>query len=60
MKENYNRYQDVVFLNRKIYRTRFNRKFLLFQGVDNEGRTTVFGVALAKDESVNDYKYALE
>lgn len=52
-------YQDTVFLNRKIYKTRFNRKFLLFQGVDNEGKTCVFGVAVAKEEAVGDYKYAL-
>ena len=60
MKNNYAKYQDVVFINRKIYRTRFNRKFLLFQGVDNESKTCVFGVAVQKDEHVNDYKYALD
>ena len=60
MKEAYLRYQDVIFLNRKIYRTRFNRKFLLFQGIDNEGRTTVYGVSVAKEEGVADYKYALD
>jgi hypothetical protein len=46
MKNNYAKYQDVIFLNRKIYRTRFNRKFLLFQGVDHESKTCVFGVAV--------------
>lgn len=52
MNANYCKYQDVVFINRKIYKTRFNRKFLLFQGIDFEGKTCVFGVAVAKDEHV--------
>jgi hypothetical protein len=60
MYKNYAMYQDVVFINRKIYKTRFNRKFILFQGVDNEGKTTVFGVSVAKDEQICDYKYAID
>lgn len=60
MFQNYCKYQDVVFLNKKIYKTRFNRKFLLFQGVDGEGKTTVFGVAVSKEENQQDYRYAIE
>lgn len=60
MRDNYAKFQDVVFINRKLIKTRFNRKFVLFQGVDNEGKTCIFGVAVNKEENVIDYKYALE
>lgn len=50
MYNNYCKYQDVVFINRRIYKTRFNRKFLIFQGVDNEAKTCVYGVSIAKEE----------
>ena len=53
-------YQDVVFINRRIYKTRFNRKFLIFQGVDFEGKTCVYGVAISKEENIIDYKFALD
>ena len=60
MKKNYVKYHDMVFLNRKIYKTRFNRKFLMFQGVDGSACTCVFGVAVSKDEEVQDFVFALE
>ena len=60
MLTNYSKYQDVVFINRRIYKTRFNRKFLIFQGIDHEAKTCVYGVSIAKEEQVADYKYAIE
>lgn len=60
MYDDYKRYQDVVFFNRRINKTRFGKRLVILCGVDSEGKTVVFGVAISKDEKEEDYKYALE
>ena len=49
MRAEYERYQDFVFINKRLQKTRFRRDILLFCGVNAEGKTVVFGVALLKD-----------
>ena len=50
MKENYELYNDFIFINRRIVKTRFMRNLVLVCGVNNEGKTIVFGVALIKED----------
>lgn len=47
-------------MNRRLVKTRFNRNLVLFCGVNNEGHTIVFAVALIKDDTQESYKFALE
>lgn len=60
MKKSYRLYHDVVFINRKLIRTRFGRSVILFCGVDNKGRTLVFGVALVKEDTTDCFRFAVD
>jgi len=57
---NFQNYPDVVFLNRKLMKTRFRRNLLLFCGVNASGKTIIQGVALLKEENLLNLKFAVE
>lgn len=61
MAKSYAIYRDIVWVNRRMQRTRFSgRNLVMFCGVDSEGRTIVFGVSLLKDDSQDSYKFAID
>ena len=60
MKINYNLYNDFIFINRRIVKTRFMRNLVLICGVNNEGKTIVFGVALIKEAVQDSYKFVID
>jgi|LauGreDrversion4_2_1035121.scaffolds.fasta_scaffold1530508_1 hypothetical protein len=60
MRKAYKLYHDIVFINRKLIRTRFGRSLLLFCGVDNKGKTLVFGVALVKEDTTDCFRFAVD
>ena len=60
MSNQYQIYNEFVFINRRLIKTRFNRNLVLFCGVNNEGKTIVFGVSLIKDDNQDSYKFAID
>lgn len=58
MLENYKMYRDILFVNRRLAKTRFKRNLVLFCGVNSEGKTVVYGVALLKEDSQESYQFA--
>jgi hypothetical protein len=59
MRENYDKYKDFVFINRRLTKTRFKRNLLLFCGANHDGKTVIYGVALLKDDNTDDYNFAI-
>ncbi|CDW80528.1 protein far1-related sequence 5-like [Stylonychia lemnae] len=60
MKQNYEFYQDFVFINKRLCKTRFKRNIILFSGVNFEGKTLIFGVALIKEDDIESYQFAVQ
>lgn len=50
MRMTYLRYRDFVFINKRLIKTRFKRNLLIFCGVNFDGKTVVYGVALLKED----------
>ncbi len=51
MRENYLCYRDVIFVNRRLIKTRFSRSLLMFCAVNNNGKSVLCGFAmLAKED----------
>ncbi len=48
-------YKDIVFINRRLTKTRFKRNLIMFCGVSSEGKTVVYGVTLLKEDNFEDY-----
>ena len=55
MRDNFNLYKDFVFINRRLAKTRFKRNLVLFCGVNSDGKTVLYGVALLKEDSPENY-----
>jgi len=49
-----------VFINTRLIRTRFRRNLVLFCGVDHQGKTVIFAVALLKDEKIQSFSFCLQ
>ena len=60
MKADYHRYPDIVFLNKRLSKTRFRRNIVLFCGINSEGKTVVFGVAFLKEDTQFTYAFAIK
>ena len=60
MKAEYQRYQDFVFLNKRLIKTRFRRNIIIFCGINAEGKTVVFALALLREESHQSYCFAIK
>lgn len=52
-------YRDFVFINRRLAKTRFKRNLVLFCGVNFDGRTIIYGVSLIKDDTQENYQFAI-
>ena len=59
MLRQYVMYNEFVFIHRRMSKTLFCRNLLLICGVNNEGRTIVFGVALIKEDVQEGFKFAV-
>ena len=59
MHEHYLTYRDIVFINKRFTKTRFNKIMLLFCGVNSQGKTVIFGVCFIAREDEDCYEYAL-
>jgi hypothetical protein len=51
MNAEFARYPEIVFINRRLIKTRFRRNLVLFCGINSEGKTIIVGVAFLKEES---------
>ena len=60
MIQNYLNYRDIVFINRRLTRTRFGRTLLLICGVNNQGRNILFGVCLLTKEDEDGLTFFME
>jgi hypothetical protein len=60
MRLDYQCFKEVVFVNKRLTKTRFKRLLLIFCGLNSEGKTVVFGVALIHEESKKDLDFAIK
>jgi hypothetical protein len=58
MKENYLTYRDIVFINKRFTKNRFNKTLLLFCGINSEGKSIVLGLAFLHKEDDENFEYA--
>jgi hypothetical protein len=58
MKNNYLNYRDIVFINKRVTKTKYGRFPLLICGVNNEGRSVLFGIAMLSREDEECFNYA--
>lgn len=59
MIENYLSFRDVVFVNKRFTKTRFNRVLVLFCGVNSSGKSVLFGVAILAKEDDESFEFAM-
>ena len=59
MNAEFARYPEIVFVNRRLVKTRFRRNLVLFCGINSEGKTIVLGVAFLKEENQECFKFAI-
>ena len=60
MHENYMNYRDVVFINKRLTKTRFNRILFVFFGVNSSGKTVIFSVCFIHKEDDDNFDFALD
>ena len=60
MRENYELYRDFVYINKRLAKTRFKRNLILFCGVNHEGKTLIYGVAMLKEDDQESYQFAIK
>mgnify|MGYP000433390743 CR=1 FL=1 len=60
MIDNYLNYRDVVFVNRRLTKTRFSKSLILFCGVNNQGKNVLFGFALMSKETEENYQIMMD
>jgi hypothetical protein len=59
MNAEFARYPEIVFINRRLIKTRFRRNLVLFCGINSEGKTLVIGVAFLKEDSQECFQFAI-
>ena len=59
MNDNYHTYRDIVFINKRFTKTRFNKILLLFCGINSYGKTVIFAVCMINKEDDESYEYAI-
>ena len=57
MRENYLSYRDVVFINKRFDKTRFNKSLVLFCGISNQGKSILFGFAFIVKEDEENFNF---
>jgi len=60
MRESYLNYRDIVFVNKRFAKTRFSKGLLLFCGVNNAGKSVLFGFAFVNKDDEESYEYATD
>ena len=60
MRLDYSCFRELCFVNKRMQKTRFKRLLVLFCGINSEGKTVIFGVALLQDESQKDLEFAIK
>ena len=50
MIQNYLNFRDIVFINRRLTKTRFGRNLIVICGVNNYGKNVIFGICLIAKE----------
>lgn len=60
MIENFYNYRDLVFVNRRLTKTRFNKTLIIFCGVNNHGRNVIFATCYLHTEDEDSYRFMLE
>ncbi|TNV85437.1 hypothetical protein FGO68_gene15045 [Halteria grandinella] len=60
MRRDYEIYHDIVFINRRLLKTRFHGNLILICGINNEGHSIVFAVGLIKDDTQESFKFILD
>lgn len=53
------KYQDFVFINKRLAKTRFKRNLVIFCGVNYDGKTVVYGISLIKEDNQESYEFAI-
>jgi len=57
MMDNYSNYRDVVFVNRRLQKTRFSRHLYAFCGVNSQGKSVLFAIALLSREDETTFQF---
>ncbi len=57
MRENYLTYRDVVFINKRFDKTRFNKSLVLFCGISNTGKSVLLGFAFVVKEDEENFDF---
>lgn len=52
-------YRDMVFVNKRITKTRFSRVLLLFCGINSAGKSVLFGFSMLSKDDDESYDYAI-
>ena len=60
MIENFYNYRDLVFVNRRLTKTRFNKTLIMFCGINNHGRNIIFASCFLHIEDEDSYRFMLE
>jgi hypothetical protein len=58
MRENYLTYRDVIFVNKRLIKTRFSRSLLMFCAVNSGGQSVLCGFAMLCKEDEESYTFA--
>ena len=59
MIENYMNYRDIVFINRRFVKTRFNKTLIVFCGINNQGKNVIFAICLLTREDQDGLEYMM-
>ena len=59
MHENYLTYRDIIFVNKRFTKTWFNKILLLFCGVNNQGKSVIFGISMINKEDEDTLEYSV-
>ena len=59
MIENYMNYRDIVFINRRFVKTRFNKTLIAFCGLNNQGKNVIFAICLLPKEDQEALEYMM-
>eukprot|EP00347_Sterkiella_histriomuscorum_P008161 403346149 len=59
MHENFMTYRDVVFINKRLAKTRYNRILLVFYGINSNGKSVIFSICFIHKEDEENYEFAI-
>jgi hypothetical protein len=59
MINNYLNYRDIIFINKRVTKTKLGRTLLLFCGINSEGYNILLALAFLVKEDESCYEYAI-